>query len=396
MLFGLIFALALIANSTALNILIAAEDLWVSAGARTLYATLKEQHNVILVAPLTQTPNVGALMQLGKVADIAEGGDFGHMFREPATAARGVRLSKRASTISDTAAAAAVFPDPEDSHVYGVAGSPLAAALVGLDYIIPYLHSEFVVDLIIAGPKEGATLDKMALLRLLVYSIAHMGLLRDIPTIAVLLITDEHYYYLNIPQLALLDYEMVNRKVSVLIDRLVAHAADGVFGFKNYDTLKTNYIDHDDMVFVKQLQSHQKVLRQLAESSPDSVRILPPYTAFNINFPLYDERRNMNGVLRCTSPRFVQSAENVNGNSVDYLPVVAASKTNDKWTLHFDTVMQHASQENPRCENGSGWLLSCQLPGQREAMMGCRALVAAITPNGDSDFNFRSILETVM
>ncbi|ODQ82996.1 hypothetical protein BABINDRAFT_159474 [Babjeviella inositovora NRRL Y-12698] len=429
-----IYTLLFLTQQTiALNILLTSENSWVSAGLRSLYTHLTEVmgHNVILVAPLHQNTDVGAKLQLNKKVRMKDfsvpaerkeherrAGDFKHLANYKSKrissdskvrkrGAKGVLSDLQPSKVSKQFGV-----DPEDKHIYYVDGSPLAATLVGLDYIIPYNFPEFSIDLILAGPNEGSIMEEGA--KRGGYAISHLGLLRDIPSFTVSSADSRHYYFKDtIPAEVSHSYGIIDDKISSLISRFESESHTGVFGRKNYNTLKTVYSDHDNAIYKEELSKHQEILDlqkqgslsykiddESDNSSPfNAYRVLPRNIALSINFPAFVSDT-------CINPPFSQttSFSHAGNANVKLTPTVSALEgTGDDSPEEINLIIESISEAYDPDSDDYGKchdqvtgekLLRCILPGEREVIEKCGVSVKAFG-NYESKFDIRELLRLV-
>lgn len=148
--------ISVLAAANALNVLISSTDSWVLKNTRYLADSLRhEGHKVVLVAPLYNSP--------AHNADLADGGDFGHLLPVHQTYYRNLQLMnapRGAKKVIKGKSQGEVRTqkfgqDPMDADAWYVNSDPVSTLLVALDVVLPNYYGGFVPDVVVLGPNEG-------------------------------------------------------------------------------------------------------------------------------------------------------------------------------------------------------------------------------------------------
>ncbi|PWY78972.1 sure-like protein [Aspergillus eucalypticola CBS 122712] len=148
-----------------LNILITTlknDDGFGTGNIREMYKAVKAYgHNVFIVAPATDQSGKGGSLTFATTANLTEDTEFG--------------LVK--------AGAPSVGHDVEDDHIWYYAGSPVAAAAVGIDYVLPK-YNVSKPDLVMSGPNYGDNVGGFAFTSSGTIGATYYAIGRGIPAIA--------------------------------------------------------------------------------------------------------------------------------------------------------------------------------------------------------------------
>ncbi|KAJ5565496.1 sure-like protein [Penicillium frequentans] len=144
------------------NILITNDDGFGTGNIREMYKAMKAYgHNVFIVAPATDQSGKGGSLTYATTANLTEDTEFG--------------LVK--------AGAPSVGPDPLDNHIWYYDGSPVAAASVGIDYVLPKFGVSSP-DLVMSGPNYGDNVGGFAFTSSGTIGATYYAIGRGIPAIA--------------------------------------------------------------------------------------------------------------------------------------------------------------------------------------------------------------------
>lgn len=141
-----------------LNILLTTTDNWVAKNIRMLYSHLKEHnHNVILIAPLYQTPDDE------QANSIEDGGEYGHLLPVHQTYFKNIKLVNLRKAKNVLPRQEAFDPvrtnqfgqDPLDKNIWYINKDALEILPIATTSLIPKYYPDFQPDLLIIGPNEG-------------------------------------------------------------------------------------------------------------------------------------------------------------------------------------------------------------------------------------------------
>lgn len=203
----LILLLFISTTVTSLNILITTTDSWVSKNTRLLYSSLKEKHNVKLIAPLYQYNLEKNNIPLFSNKLAKDGGEYGHLLSVHQTyfhnlrsinskRAKGVKFeqdesqSESESSTQDIVQSNQFGQDPLDKNCWYVDSNPFNSLQIGLDVILPNYYPDFKPDLTIIGPNEG--LQNQQIINKMIHSTITNN---NISTIAFSTEDEHHIYY---------------------------------------------------------------------------------------------------------------------------------------------------------------------------------------------------------
>lgn len=160
--------------ASALNILISNDDGFASSNIRATYSALKTAgHNVYLVASTSNQSGQGGRFDFSYSPTLETASEFGDF----------------------PAGAPVIGHDVSDDHIWYFNGTPAACVGAGLDYILPKFFSDVKIDLVVAGPNEGANAGPALYQLSGTMGAANFAVDRGYPAIAFSAQYDNHSYY---------------------------------------------------------------------------------------------------------------------------------------------------------------------------------------------------------
>lgn len=231
--------------ANALNILISNDDGFTSSNIRATYQALKTAgHNVYLIASTTNMSGHGGQFDFSTDPKLTADTEFGDF--------------KAGSPV--------IGHEESDNHIWYFNGTPAACVGVGLDYVIPRFFSNATIDLVVAGPNEGANAGNALYQLSGTIGAANFAIDRGYPAIAFSAQYDNHSYY-----------------------------KDGWLPNKDNKQYYSN-IYADKVV---------ELVATLEQSAGENPQLLPLGVGLNVNFPYVGDVAESTYNMTCTNPEYV-------------------------------------------------------------------------------------------
>ncbi|AOA61894.1 hypothetical protein PP7435_CHR2-0595 [Komagataella phaffii CBS 7435] len=337
----------LFSHACALNILLTSTGRWDTTNLRSLYDRLKSHpsHNVLLVAPLTESKSCQGLVREGSNSDNISG-----------------------CLLRDTDY---INREQSDHNIWHIDDCPARTSLIALDYIIPTFYVDWSFDLIIVGPTEESNAGPLNHLFNPNFQLSKFLSFRQIPVISLHATGPATRFHSSRDQpddSALL----YSQKVIQLIDGLSDYVRDAPFGNHDFQTTKSRFVDQNNVKFDEKFNRHDQLDDQ--NSLP---RVLPHNVILNVNFPMVGSSSQVN----CVDPQFEQSST----RSEFQLMIPSASF--DESSNNFDIEMAPINTPmDPKDDSGH--------PSELLALESCAISVTAISNTGeDVEIGLSDILD---
>lgn len=162
----IVFAITLALASTTLSkiILLTNDDGWAVTNIRATYYKLKEtEHDVYLVAPVSQRTGWGGTYDIPKAPTLDTEGDFSY----------------------PKAGAPSWGHEVDDDHIWYFDGSPASCFAFAESYLLPtHFNISDKIDLVVSGPNEGQNVSPSLFTLSGTLGAVYNAVYRDIPAIA--------------------------------------------------------------------------------------------------------------------------------------------------------------------------------------------------------------------
>ncbi len=304
-----------------LNILLTSEDSWVSSNIRLTYQQLKDVgHNVILVAPARSSVQTKDFI-IPSSQFMEHEGEFGSL------------------SIGDLT----INHDIKDENIWYTDTSVVGSVLISLDYLIPEVFKNITIDLVVVGPKSGATVGQFSQIISPTVQAMKTSIIRGIPSIAISTASRKNYYYKD-----------------------VSTSSDGFQKFPpNLHSLK----------LIELIEALSKLRK--SEDEP----LLPKDIGLNVNIPLIGNSSRVN----CMDPKFIITRSK-GGYSVDphifYKEDKSTFYTEETFSIELDECI--GIYENTLDSEPS----YCKYPSERSIVDECSIAITTLNINSDSSFDF--------
>ncbi len=307
-----------------LNILLTSEDSWVSSNIRFAYQQLKDVgHNVILVAPARSSVQTKDFI-IPSLKYMEHEGEFGSL------------------TIGDLT----INHDIDDENILYTDTSVVGSVLISLDYLIPEIFKNITIDLVVVGPKSGATVGQFSQIISPTVHATKTAVIRGFPAIAISTASREDYYY------------------------------------KDASTSSDDFRKFPPNIHSLKLIELIEAISSLRKSEDDP--LLPKDIGLNVNIPLVGDSSRAN----CMDPKFIITRSK-GGYSVD--PHIFYNEDKSKFYTEetFSIELNECIGISEDILNSDSKQYSyCKYPSEISIVDECSISITKLNINSDSSSNF--------